>query len=220
MRRLALLAPVACALAAPALAHAASPPIARPNPVTYPVRLDYVDPLVGADGKPASLAPLGQGVMMAATRDATTLRYASQGDLGGFVPATVGEGALADGGRLVIRPVPIKPQIPLFAQAGGGAVLSYTFAHAPTGPTPAPDNGRLPGLAPPPPPTPGNVPPPANQGFGGRPGGGGGSGSGGGGDDDDHEGRRPHRRWRRNDDDDAISPADDDHDRHDDRHGR
>ena len=181
MRRLVLIAAVAGALSAPGLAQAAAPArIARPNPVTYPIRLDYVDPLVGADGKPASLAPLVQSVMMAAARDAATFRYASQGDLGGFVRATVGEGALAGGGRLVIHPVSFKPQIPLFARAGGGTVLSYTFAHTPTGPTWAPDNGRVPRLAPPPPPTPGNVPPPANQGFGGRPGGGGRNGGSGG----------------------------------------
>jgi len=57
------------ALAVPALAHAGTPPIARPNPVTYPIRLDYASPLPGPDGEPATLAPLGQSVIVAATND-------------------------------------------------------------------------------------------------------------------------------------------------------
>ncbi|HLX20743.1 MAG TPA: hypothetical protein VKR23_11380 [Gaiellaceae bacterium] len=170
MRRLVSAAAAAASLAAPPLAHAAVvPTIARPNPVTYPVRLDYIEPLVGTDGKTASLEPLGQGVIMAATRDATQLRYSSSGDLGGFARAVVGAAALQSGGREVVPSIAIKPQVPLFARAGDGAVLSYTFTHAPTGATPPPDNGHVPGVAPPPPPTLGNVAPPANQGFGGRP---------------------------------------------------
>ena len=41
MRRVALGLALLGALAAPAFAHAATPQIARPNPVTYPIRLDY-----------------------------------------------------------------------------------------------------------------------------------------------------------------------------------
>ena len=57
MKRVAVLAVVLGALAAPALAHAAAPPIARPDPVLYPVRLDYTNPL------PGTLAPLEHGVI-------------------------------------------------------------------------------------------------------------------------------------------------------------
>ena len=176
MKPLLLLAVAAGVLAAPAFAHA-STPIARPNPVTYPVRLDYVEPLVGADGKTASLATLGRGVMMAATIDAAHLRYSSSGDLGGFAAATVGSAALAGGGHDVIPPIPYAPQIPLFAREAGGAIESFTFRGSPPGgPAAPPDNGT--GVTPPPPPpSPGNVPPPANQGFGGRPSGRGGGSS-------------------------------------------
>ena len=44
MKRLAALATALAVLAAPALAHA-TPPIQRPNPAIYPVRLDYTNPL-------------------------------------------------------------------------------------------------------------------------------------------------------------------------------
>lgn len=175
MRRLAVLAAAAGALAAPALAHA-GPTIARPNPVTYPIRLNYDGPLVGAGGTTASLAPLDQGVIMAATLDTAFLRYEKIGDLGGFIPATVGHFTLRGAGHNVLSPGTHPSQIPLFATAGGGTINSFTFTGAPpSGPTPAPDNGNTPGIPPPPPPTPGSIPPPANQGFGGRGGGGGGT---------------------------------------------
>lgn len=181
MKRLAVLAAVASALAAPALAHAtAPPPIARPNPVTYPIRLDYVDPLLGADGTTASLAPLEQGIDMAATRDSAFLRYQRIDDLGGFMPATVGSLALTSGGHDVLSPGRHASQIPLFSVAAGGAIDSFTFTGSPpSGPTPPPDNGNNPGISPPPPPSPENIPPPANQGFGGPPGGGHSGGGGG-----------------------------------------
>jgi hypothetical protein len=177
VRLLAVFATTAGALAAPALAHAAAPPpIARPNPVTYPIRLDYTGPLVGTDGKTASLAPLQQGVIMAATVDAASLKYEKPDDLGGFIPATVGRFPLAGGGHDVLSPGRHATQIPLFAVAGGGAIDSFTFTGTPpSGPTPPPDNGNT-GITPPPPPSPGNIPPPANQGFGGGRGGGGGGG--------------------------------------------
>jgi spore coat-associated protein N len=151
------------ALAAPALAHAA-PQIARPNPVVYPLRLDYESPL------PGSTAPLEQTVIMAATRDQAFLAYERLDDLGGFMPAQVGRQPLTSGGRDVLSPGTHTPQIPLFQQAAGGKVSSFTFTGTPpTGPTPPPDNGNRRGIAPPPPPTPGTSVPPANQGFGGRP---------------------------------------------------
>lgn len=173
MRRLAAAAAVAGALAAPALAHAATPSIARPDPVTYPVRLDYSSPL-------ATLAPLGQASVAASRIDLASLAYLKTGDLGGFLPAPVGTIALASGGRDVLSPGTHESQIPLFAQWAGGAISSFTFARPPTGPTPTPDNGRGHGVRPPVPPMPGNVPPPANQGFGANGNGGGGGSSGGG----------------------------------------
>ena len=102
MKRLLVLATVAGALAAPALAHGAPAPIARPNPVTYPIRLDYEGPLTGAGGATASLAPLGAGVIMAAVHDAASLQFAQADDLGGFMPATIGRGALTSGGRSTV----------------------------------------------------------------------------------------------------------------------
>jgi hypothetical protein len=137
--------------------------------VTYPLKLDYEDPLNGPDGKPTQLAPLGQGVIMAATRDQTYLAFERLDDLGGFVPAPIGRLTLTTGGHDVLSPGTHKPQIPLFQQAAGGKVQSFTFTGNPSGPTPPPDNGNGP-IPPPPPPTPGNnnVPPP-NQGFAGIP---------------------------------------------------
>ncbi len=179
MRRLAVILVALGALAAPALAHAAAPPIARPNPVTYPIRLDYESPLPGPDGKPAILAPLGEGVIIAATNDEAYLAYEKQDDLGGFMPAPIGRLTLTTGGHDVLSPGTHKPQIPLFESSAGGKVKSFTFTGAPpSGPTPPPDNGSG-GPQPPPPPTPGNTVPPANQGFGGQPGNGktGGGGS-------------------------------------------
>ena len=175
-RRAVLLGAVLAALAAPGLAHATAPTIARPNPVTYPVRLDYVDALTGAGGTTADMAPLDQGVIAASVSDTVHLHYLRVDDLGGFVPAAVGAMALR-GGRNVISHGIRPSEIPLFSTSAGGEVLSFTFAWAPPGGATRPDNGNNPGTTPPPPPTPGNVPPPANQGFGGRPSGGGGSGS-------------------------------------------
>jgi hypothetical protein len=170
VKRVALVVAFIGALALPALAHAA-PKIARPDPVTYPLKLDYEDPLTGPDGKATLLAPLGQGVIMAATRDEAYLAFERQDDLGGFVPAPIGRLTLTTGGHDVLSPGTHKPQIPLFQQAAGGKVQSFTFTGNPSGPTPPPDNGNGP-IPPPPPPTPGNNNvPPANQGFGGLPGG-------------------------------------------------
>jgi len=177
MRRLVALAVALTALAAPALAQAA-PPIARPNPATYPVTLDYTNPLPSPSGTPATVAPLGKGIIVAATTDRQYLQYQLRGDLGGFVPAPVGALALSSGGHDVLLPGKRKTQIPLFQQAAGGKISSFTFTGVvPTPPSP-PDNGQQPvpgiGVPPQPPaPTGENTVPPANQGFGGKPGGGG-----------------------------------------------
>ncbi|HVA31294.1 MAG TPA: hypothetical protein VMU58_08480, partial [Gaiellaceae bacterium] len=171
VKRLAVLAVVLGALAAPALARAAAPPIARPDPVLYPVRLDYTNPLPGPNGTAATLAPLEQGVIMASVRDEADLAYARD-DLGGFGQARIGVFPLTSGGRDVLLPGKHATQIPLFKVAGGGTISSFTFTSPPTRPTPPPDNGSGPGITPPPPPSPGENVPPANQGFGGTPGGG------------------------------------------------
>ena len=173
MKRLAALATVLGALAAPALAHAA-PPVARPNPALVGIRLDYVSALPA----PGILQPLGQSVIVAATDDEAFLRFRQADDLGGFMPAPVGKLALSSGGR-DIHPHAFPPEIPLFARAAGGKVSSFLAGNSEAT---TPDNGKLPvpGLGvptPPPPPTASNTVPPANQGFGGTPGGSGGSGS-------------------------------------------
>lgn len=149
MKRLALAAVALGALAAPALARATPPPIARPDPVTYPVTLDYTSPL-------PTLHAIGQGVVAASKTDLGYLAYENVDDLGGFVPAPVGHSALW-------RAVP-------------GKVSIFAFSGAATGPS-QPDNGNGHGVEPPIPPTPGNVVPPANQGFGGQGGAGGGGGT-------------------------------------------
>jgi hypothetical protein len=180
VRHLAVLATVVGALLAPALAHAAAPPIARPNPAVYPVRLDYETPLLGSNGSAATLAPLGHGVIVASTRDRAYLAYERRDDLGGFVAAPIGQFALSSGGRDLLLPGQRAAQIPLFSQAAGGAIASFTFTGPIPNPPVPPDNGKQPvpriGPPPPVPPPGGNPGSPANQGFGGRPGGSGGGG--------------------------------------------
>jgi hypothetical protein len=117
-------------------------------------------------------------VIVAATEDAAFLCYRQPDDLGGFMPAPVGEIGLSGSGR-DFRLRTFATEIPLCADAGGRKIFSFL---AGTGQTPAttPDNGALPvpGLgvpAPSPPPTKSSTVPPANQGFGGTPG----SGTGG-----------------------------------------
>jgi hypothetical protein len=179
VKRLAALLTVVASLAAPALAHAA-PPIARPNPAVYPIQLDYESPLASPNGGSATLAALGQGAILAATRDRASLAFGARGDLGGFVPAPIGKLALSGGGRDMLVRGPREAQIPLFFQSAGGEISSFAFRGAIPNPSDPPDNGRqrIPGIGPPPPvpaPTGSNTVPPANQGFGGRP-----SGQGGG----------------------------------------
>jgi hypothetical protein len=176
MKRLVAFLTVAASLAVPALAQAA-PPIARPNPAVYPVTLDYVSPVPGPNGGPATLPPVKRGIIVAATRDQAYLAFEVRGDLGGFVPAEIGMHALSSGGRSVLLPGIHEAQIPLFSQAAGGRISSFTFTGTPPTPPWPPDNGKrpVPGIGPPPPvPAPGAAAvPPANQGFGGRPNGGG-----------------------------------------------
>jgi hypothetical protein len=168
VKRIAVVAVALGALAAPALAHATAPPIARPDPVTYPIKLDYTSPL-------PTLQPFEQDVISASVDDLESLVYEKTADLGGFIVAPLGQTALSSGGRDVLPPATYKPQIPLFALAAG-KISSFTFTGTPTGPTLPPDNGN--GVTPPVPPTPENVVPPANEGFGGN-GNTGGGGSGG-----------------------------------------
>jgi hypothetical protein len=169
VNRLAAFVVLLGALAAPAVARAAAPQIARPDPVLYPVRLDYTNPLPGPHGTAATLAPLARGVIMASIRDEAELAYARD-DLGGFGQAPIGAFLLAGDGRNVQPPEQHASEIPLFAVAGGGAISSFAFTLPPTGPTLRPDNGSGPGITPPSPPSPGENVPPANQGFGGTPG--------------------------------------------------
>jgi hypothetical protein len=169
VKRLAALATMLGALAAPALAHA-SPPVARPNPALVGIRLDYVSALPA----PGTLQPLGQRVIVAATDDEAFLRFSQPDDLGGFMPAPVGKLALSSGGR-DIDPHAFAPEIPLFARAAGNTVSSFLAGNGEA--SAPPDNGTvpLPGLGvptAPPPPTASNTVPPANQGFGGTPDGG------------------------------------------------
>lgn len=167
MKRLAALAAALGALALPAAVHAA-PPIARPDPVTYPVRLDYTNRL-------PALRPLAYAAIAPSVADLAHLRYLTTDDLGGFVPAPIGASALAGGGRNLPPPPAYEAEIPMYAQAAGGLVASFAVTGAAAGPAPPPDNGKGPGVPPPVPPRPGNTVPPANQGFGG-----GSTGSGGG----------------------------------------
>lgn len=149
------------------------------------IRLDYDSPLPSAAGGVAELEPLEPSATAAAFRDLGALAYRHVGDLGGFLPARVAAFALTSGGRDIVGGR-FRPQMPLFAQAAGGGIRSYTFTGGRATPpaTTPPENGRLPvpglGRPTPPPPAPGGAVPPPNQGFGGRPGGtpppGGGSG--------------------------------------------
>lgn len=161
------------ALIAPALARAAgTAPVARPNPALVAIRLDYVNPIQGANGRPAILSPLRPAVVAQAVADHAFLAYLRTDDLGGFVPAPVGQLALSSGGRDIVGAASRPSEIPQFATAAGGQVQSFAAVGAPV--TTTPDQGQqpVPGLgtpAPVTPPTNTNTTPPPNQGFGGRP---------------------------------------------------
>ena len=180
MRRIVLVATVAAALAAPGLARAMAPAIARPDPATYPLKLDYETTLPGTNGRPATLAALEHAVIGAAVADKAFLVFERGDDLGGFVPARLGASALFGGGRDLLVLARQKAQIPLFTQEAGGEITSFTYTSTnlfPRGTTP--DNGRQPVLPIGPPPSvlspAKNTVPPANQGFGGKTGRGGGT---------------------------------------------
>jgi len=125
MRR-ALFVALLVAGGAPALAHAAGPPpVARPNPALVAVRLDYVGPLAGSDGKPAELVPLQLAVIKEAVKDHAYLAYLRHDDLGGFAIAPIGKHALSSGGRNVVGTLSGVSQIPHLATAANGAVNSF-----------------------------------------------------------------------------------------------
>jgi hypothetical protein len=173
MSRLGRIVAAAAAVAAfaPAAAHAA-PRLYRPNPALVEQRVDYVDPVVAPSSPAGAPAPLRQAVIAQAVADRAFLAYRIRDDLGGFLPAPVGELALSSGGRAVVGAASGASQIPRYAQAVGGRIRS--FAAVGIGPATAPDNGRQPvtgqGVPPVvPPPTNTNTVPPPNQGFGGRP---------------------------------------------------
>jgi hypothetical protein len=176
MRRVVGLAGVAGALlvAAPAALAAGPPPIQRPNPALAATRVDYVNPIVDADGHVHTLAPLLQTVMAEAVSDQRYLSYQQRDDLGGFVPAPVGGSAASTGGRPIVGIRTKTAEIPRYAAAVDGTIRSFAFVGGPPEAGGTPDNGQqpVPGLGVPPtapPPSNTNTVPPPNQGFGGAP---------------------------------------------------
>ena len=155
-----------------ATAHAAAPPVARPNPALVEIRLDYVSPLRGVSGAPAALAALYHAVIAQAVADQRYLAYQSTEDLGGFLPAPVGRFAVSSGGHNVVGAALGVSQIPQLAQAAGGQVNSFaalggaSFTPPETGTQPVPGLGVPPQVTPP---SNSNAVPPPNQGFGGLP---------------------------------------------------
>jgi hypothetical protein len=168
---LVLVAICCAALWSPGSAHAAG--IARPNPALIGLQVDYVNALASATGGVASLPPLDGAVIEQSVADRAFLSFLRRDDLGGFLPAPIGASALSSGGRKVVGLEHRLSQIPQFARAARGSVLSFAFTGG-GGPTPPPDQGLgpVPGLGTPPavtPPTNDNTVPPPNQGFGGSP---------------------------------------------------
>ncbi|HZQ80833.1 MAG TPA: hypothetical protein VFB25_02530 [Gaiellaceae bacterium] len=164
-----VVAVAATALAAPALGRAAS--VQRPNPIFVSPQVDYVRPIESSTGGVAQLEPLDPAVIPQAIADQSALAYERLDDLGGFLPAPIGQLALSSGGHNVVGAGSGRTQIPQFAQAASGSVQSFAFTGGPTAP---PQNGTnpVPGLGTPPhvvPPTNTNTVPPPNQGFGGNP---------------------------------------------------
>jgi hypothetical protein len=147
--------------------------VQRPNPILVSRTVDYVTPLQTSGGGVASLEPLDPAVTAQAVADGNYLAYLQRDDLGGFVPAPVGQFALSSGGRNVVG-VGHQSQIPTFAQAASGVVQSFAFVGGGGGGGAPPDQGTsaVPGLGTPPtvaPPANTNTVPPPNQGFAGAP---------------------------------------------------
>jgi hypothetical protein len=158
---------VGLGLAAPA---EAAPDIARPNPALSAVHPDYVAPIPGVGGTPATLAPLNPAVIAVAVADQKYLAERTNHDLGGFSSAPAGQPVFSGGHNLVGALVGTS-QIPQLAQAANGTIQSFAATGQPSTP---PDQGQqpVPGLGVPPPVTPpsnNNAVPPPNQGFGGTP---------------------------------------------------
>jgi hypothetical protein len=158
------------ALWSPQLAAAG---VQRPNPVLVGRTVDYVTPLQTPSGGVAALEPLDPAVTEQAVADGNYLAYLQRDDLGGFVPAPVGQFPLSSGGRNVVGAGRHQSQIPTFAQAASGVVQSFAFVGG-GGSGATPDQGTSPvqGLGTPPhvsPPTNTNTVPPPNQGFAGAP---------------------------------------------------
>ncbi|HEV2642246.1 MAG TPA: hypothetical protein VGT98_06050, partial [Candidatus Elarobacter sp.] len=171
---------VVAALAAPGMAHAAAqtlahPHLYRPNPVFTSIQLDYIKFLPTPSGGVAVLPPLSEKATRAAVLDGERLAYRIRDDLGGFVPAPIGQLALSSGGHAVVGTTNGHAQIPLFQHHAGGKVNAFTFIGG--GPPITPgntDNGNkvVPGLgtvpAKVPPASNNNKVPPANGGFSGN----------------------------------------------------
>jgi hypothetical protein len=176
LKRVVVLAALAgLALAAPAIAHGA-PAIQRPNPLFVSLKVDYISPLPTPTGVgEAILTPEQFKNTNQSIRDLQFLKYSKIDDLGGFMPAVVGNTFEKGGKRLVGRSN--KPEIPLYGIYETNLDRSYTWLHGiGTGPLTNEGGGAVfvPGLGVPPtvaPPTNGNTTPPANQGFAGKPGG-------------------------------------------------
>jgi hypothetical protein len=148
------------------------PAIARPNPGFVSIQLDYVNALHSASGGIATLPALDPAVIDQAVADQQYLSYLHRDDLGGFLPAPIGQHALSSGGHEVVGQTGGRSQIPKFDQAASGKVQAFAFTGEP--PATPPDQGQqpVPGVGIPPPvpaPTNSNTTPLPNQGFGGRP---------------------------------------------------
>jgi hypothetical protein len=175
MRRVLLIVTLAATAVgvAPGVAHAAGrPAIARPNPGFVSIQIDYVNALHSVSGGIASLDPLEPAVIESAVADQKFLAYVRRDDLGGFVPAPIGQEALSSGGHDVVGQTGGLSQIPQFDQAASGSVRAFAFTGSPPATTPDQGQQPVPGLGIPPPvpsPTNSNTTPPPNQGFGGRP---------------------------------------------------
>ena len=114
---------VAAAVALVATSNAfAAPPIARPNPAVVNFQVDYVSELHAADGSVASLPGLDPSVIAQAVADQQFLAYLRRDDLGGFVPAPLGQRAASSGGRNVVGAGAGRSELPQLEEAASGTV--------------------------------------------------------------------------------------------------